>query len=106
MVLVTNVRVEVAPARGFNPKTDAAHPGIDPKQPVFDIRGSFTHYDCRQPASADNPFARTHNCSTFDEPAAQGICFKNTFGDWHCMMRDLRADILHARQYVLPPETN
>ncbi|MBZ5604606.1 MAG: hypothetical protein LAO79_20080 [Acidobacteriia bacterium] len=106
LVLVTKVKIEIAPARSFNPTTDAAHQGIDPKQPVVDIRGSFTHYDCRQASPGDNAFARTHNCSAFDEPAAHGICYRNTFGDWRCRMHDLQADILGARQHVLPPESN
>jgi len=88
LVLVTNVRIEVAPGRGFNYNTDSGHTGIDPKQIVYDIRGSFTHYDCRQSPAGESAFARTHNCSAFDEPAAQGLCFKNTFGDWHCSMHD------------------
>jgi hypothetical protein len=106
LVLVTSVKVEIAPGRPFNLGTDSGHPGIDTKQPVFDIRGNFTHYDCRQPVAGASAFARTHNCSAFDEPAAQGICFKNTFGDWHCSMRDLHADILNARQDLSPPESN
>jgi hypothetical protein len=106
LVLVTNVRIEVAPGRSFNYNTDSGHKGIDPKQTVYDIRGSFTHYDCRQASNGDNAFSRTHNCSAFDEPAAQGLCFKDTFGDWHCVMHDLHADILNARQHLLPPEAN
>jgi hypothetical protein len=106
LVLVTNVRIEVAPGRSFNYNTDSGHAGIDPKQTVYDIRGSFTRYSCRQPATGENAFSRTHNCSAFDEPAAQGLCFKNTFGDWHCAMHDLNADILNPRQHLLPPEGN
>jgi hypothetical protein len=106
LVLVTNVRTEVAPGRSFNYNTDSGHAGIDPKQTVYDIRGSFTRYSCHQPAPGENAFARTHNCSAFDEPAAQGLCFKNTFGDWHCTMHDLNADILNPRQHLLAPEGN
>ena len=106
LALVTNVRVEVAPGRTFNYSTDSGHTGIDPKQVVYDIRGSYTHYQCHQPAARENAFARTHNCSAFDEPAAEGLCFKNTFGDWHCRMHDLHADIINSRQNLLPPEGN
>jgi hypothetical protein len=106
MVLITKVRIEVAPGRSFNYTTDSGHVGIDPKSPVHDIRGSYTRYDCHQPAMAQNAFARTHNCSALDEPAAQGLCFKNTFGDWHCAMHDPHADILNPRQNLLPPEGN
>jgi hypothetical protein len=106
LVLVANVRIEVAPGRSFNYNTDSGHKGIDPKQTVYDVRGSFTHYDCRQASTGDNAFSRTHNCSAFDEPSAQGLCFKDTFGDWHCLMHDLHADILNARQHLLPPEAN
>jgi hypothetical protein len=106
LVLVTNVTVDVAQGRVFNYNTDSGHVGIDPKQTVYDIRGSYTHYDCRQSGMGENAFARTHNCSAFDEPAAQGLCFKNTFGDWHCIMHDLHADIMNPRQHLLPPAGN
>jgi hypothetical protein len=103
LVLVANVKVEIAPRRNFNSQVDSGHAGINPNQPVYDIRGSYTHYDCRQPGARENAFARTHNCSAFEEPAAEGVCFKNTFGDWHCTMYDLHADIMNARQRLLPP---
>jgi hypothetical protein len=106
LTLVTGVKLEVAPSRTFNFTTDSGHPAIDSRQPVHDIRGSFKHYDCREPRSSDNAFARAHNCSAFEERSAQGICYKNTFGDWHCMMRDLNADILHPSENLLPPEGN
>ena len=106
LVLVTNVKIEVAPGRIFNYNTDSGHTGIDPRQIVYDIRGSYTHSDCHRTAAGDSAFARTHNCSAFDEPAAQGLCFKNTFGDWHCSMHDMHADIMNARQHVLPPPGN
>ncbi len=106
MVLVTNVKIEVAQGRKYNAQTDSRHASIDQAQPVFDIRGSYRHYDCYAPGAADNAFARTHNCSAFDELSAQGLCFKNTFGDWHCVMYDLQADILNPRKNQLPPEGN
>lgn len=106
VALVTHVRIEVAPGRGFNYNTDSGHAGIDPKQIVYDIRGSYTHYECRHASAGESGFARTHNCSAFDEPAAQGLCFKNTFGDWHCAMHDMHADIMNPRQHLLPPEGN
>jgi len=106
LVLATNVTIDVAQGRVFNYNTDSGHVGIDPKQAVYDIRGSYTHYDCRQSGTGENAFARTHNCSAFDEPAAQGLCFKNTFGDWHCIMHDLHADIMNPRQHLLPPAGN
>lgn len=106
LVLVTNVKIEVAPGRVFNSQTDSGHAGIEPTQKVYDIRGSYTHYDCRQPSESANAFTRTHNCNAFEEPAAQGLCFKSTFGDWHCVMHDMHADILNPRQYLLPPTGN
>jgi len=106
LALVTNVRLEIASGRSFNAQTDSGRTGVDPKQLIYDIRGSFTHFECRPPARGDNAFSRTHNCSGFEEPAAQGSCYKNTFGDWHCTMLDLHADIVHPRIFLSPPEGN
>jgi hypothetical protein len=102
--LVANVKVEVAAvshaSNNFTREITAAD--IDPSQPVWDIRGSFTNYRCAPLNSliAGNDFARTHNCWVLDQPIATGYCYKNTFGDWHCGLLGKRTD---WQMNVLPP---
>jgi hypothetical protein len=107
--LVANVKVQVAPV--VHPVAQvmilkASVSDIDPNQPVWDIRGSFTQYQCGRPASWDNAFARTHNCTVTEMSTAAGFCYKNTFGDWHCGMTDPAFTNVNTRQHVLPPESN
>jgi hypothetical protein len=106
MILVTNVSVQVAASRAFNWNQDSAHNGIDPSQPVYDIRGSFQEYMCNKPIFADNAFAVTHNCSLYNEPQAQGTCYKTTFGEWHCDMADANGGNTPAARNVMPPAGN
>lgn len=105
LFLVTGVKVQVAaishPAKSFVKEMKAAD--IDPREPVRDIRGTLTQYQCGKVSPALNPFARTHNCVVRDIPAATGYCYKNTFGDWHCAMIGAAAG---TRQHVLPPDGN
>lgn len=102
--LVTNVKVQVAsvshPPNQLIKEITAAR--IDPREPVWDIRGSFTSYRCfaLSTLGAQNDFARTHNCWVIDQPAATGYCYKDTFGDWHC---GLIGSVVDWRTNVLPP---
>jgi len=104
LLLVTNVKVQVAavshPPNQFVQESAAAT--IDPREPVWDLRGSFTSYRCDSLSSlmAGNDFARTHNCWVIEQPVATGYCFKDTFGDWHCGMMGTSTN---WRTNVLPP---
>jgi hypothetical protein len=103
--LVTNVKVQVAsvshPPNELVKAITAAD--IDPREPIWDIRGSFTSYRCYSLGSliASNDFARTHNCWISEQPSAKGYCYKDTFGDWHCGML---GTVPNWRTNVLPPE--
>jgi hypothetical protein len=110
--LVTNARVQVAPA-SHRPDPRASYATApDLNQPAWDIRGSFTEYRCQTPpkviASYDtvSDFARTHNCTATDMPNATGLCYKNNFGDWHCYMRDGVHTLSNTRSNQLPPVGN
>jgi hypothetical protein len=104
LTLVTNVKVQVAsvshPPNLLVQELAAAR--IDPREPIWDIRGSFTGYRCDALSTlvAANDFARTHNCWVRDQPAATGYCFKDTFGDWHC---GLTGNVLDWKPNSLPP---
>jgi hypothetical protein len=84
----------------------------DLNQPAWDIRGSFTEYQCQTPPVAIptydtvTDFARVHNCTAYDRPSATGFCYKSTFGDWHCSMRDGVHEIANPKPYQLPPAGN
>ena len=105
LLLVTNVKVQVAsvshPPNMITREITAAR--IDPREPIWDIRGSFTSYQCTALASliAQNDFARTHNCWVAEQPSATGYCYKDTFADWHCGMIGGAAK---WKTNVLPPQ--
>jgi len=105
-MLISHVKVQVAPAsHPPNQIVMEIHAAdIKPGEPVWDIRGSLTYYACRQAIDGANPFARTHNCTETPMNNATGYCYKNTFGDWHCAMSDIKA--VTTSQNVLPPEGN
>jgi len=87
LYLVADVKIEVAPkARPFNINTDTTGI-IDPSQPIYNVRGSYTFYQCINPAFATpGQFPAGKNCNTSDVTNATGMCYKDTFGDWHCVM--------------------
>ena len=104
--LVTSLRVQVASAPLVrNQLLAVTHPAdLDPNQPVWNIRGSFTQYQCAQFASMTtmNAYSHTHNCTATDLPEAAGLCYKSTFGEWHCVMSDPAHAAIGTRWNVLP----
>jgi hypothetical protein len=81
--LVSDVKVEIGASRPFNMATDS-FTDVDPRKPVFPIRGSFWSYYCG-PLGAING-APGKNCASANETIARGECYNDTFGDWHCVM--------------------
>ncbi|HEY1757120.1 MAG TPA: hypothetical protein VGG72_17225 [Bryobacteraceae bacterium] len=86
LYLVTDVVIQVANPRPFNMGLDAGASAIDKSAQVYDIRGSYTQYQCAAQSTMANAFANSHNCNKYVNTAAQGSCFRDTFGDWHCSM--------------------
>ena len=86
--LLTDVTVQVGAGRPFNMQSDsfgwATTNGIDSSQTVYPIRGSFTTWSCVKLGYFNGVPGK--NCSKSPAPAAKGICFKSSFGEWHCMM--------------------
>lgn len=87
--LLSSLKIEVAPSsRPFNQWTDAA-PDIDPKQPVYTIRGSYIAYICYIPGQG-GAFGQAmgKNCIRMDAGDAPlhaaGFCYRDSFNDWHC----------------------
>jgi hypothetical protein len=81
LYLVSDVNIEVGKGRPFLESTDA-WPNIDPAETVYPIRGSYVVWQC-VPLGAING-EPGQNCSRSAEPHATGICYKDTFRDWHC----------------------
>jgi hypothetical protein len=110
--LVTNVKVQVSPSSHPPNQLVYSVPDIDQREPVWDIRGSFTQYSCNKLATMPgwptgmNAFARAHTCSSVDQPTATGACYKSTFGDWHCSMLDAAHLMTNIQRFVLPPSGN
>ena len=88
--LVSDVTVEVAPPRPFRIDSDtfgfATTNQIDPAQQVYPIRGGFTQWRCEQLGAINGTPGKS--CSRNHQPKAAGLCFKSSFGEWHCTMAD------------------
>jgi hypothetical protein len=87
LYLITDAVVQVGSPRAFNYNQDAAATEIDARQPVYDIRGSYTRYECVLLSEQPNDFAKTHNCLKYPDAAGgYGRCYTDTFGDKRCEM--------------------
>jgi hypothetical protein len=85
LYLVQDVTVQVAPkGRRYNPL--APIPNVDTNHLIFDIRGSLLLYSCNEIYASR--WNAGKNCITYNQPKAQGACWKTTFGDWFCHMTD------------------
>ena len=98
--MVENLKVEVAAkGRPYNPNNDTMSE-IDVEVPVYAIRGSYTRYQCDQSYTAASGTNAGKHCFVFEQPAASGVCFKTTFGDWKCGLADLTN---RKQQANMPP---
>jgi hypothetical protein len=89
LVLLTNVAVQMASPRAFLYQQDSAKNKIDVRAPVVDIRGGYKMYQCGKPtlAVAMGVITTTPStCVSYDQPLAEGACYKDTFGDWNCYL--------------------
>ena len=93
MILMENVRVEVGKGRPFQGGgySDINMHDIDPRFPVYPIRGSYDMYQCSNIAVGDPWKSLSEpgkNCNVYEEHHATGSCYKTSFGDWDCSMND------------------
>jgi hypothetical protein len=87
LYLITDAVVQVGRPRAFIYNQDSAATAIDAKQPVYDIRGSYTQYQCAPLSEKPNAFAKTHNCFKYPAaPGGYGRCYTDTSGDKRCVM--------------------
>jgi hypothetical protein len=102
--LVDSLNVQVGRPRPFLITTDRRD-DIDPSQPVYPIRGSFIEYACiatRWNTGGHSMYAGK-NCSVTRSPEARGICWKTTFADWRCDLRDRVNELKVVRDSAPPP---
>jgi hypothetical protein len=97
--LVQDLSVQVAPkGRPYNPLAPIANIDID--HPIFDIRGSLLLYQCQEIYSDRSNAGK--NCNAYNQPKAQGACWKTTFGDWVCHLTD--STTRDQKSHVAPPQ--
>jgi hypothetical protein len=107
MILMENVRVEIGQGRPFQGgvNSDINMHDVDPRFPIYPIRGSYVWYQCSNIADGD-PWKSIdepgRNCNVYEHPRATGSCFKTTFGDWDCSMTDINAGL--SRKNVAGPK--
>jgi hypothetical protein len=83
--LIQDVKLEMGSSRPFVYYSDAGLAGIDLNAKVYELRGSYTGYFCTLASASLNPPGQ--NCLKSVVPAAQGWCWKTSFGDWKCKMQ-------------------
>lgn len=83
--LFQDVKVEMGAPRPYNGYSDAGLAGIDTNAQVYPLRGSYTGYFCTKWGGTLVPIG--HNCVVSAVPAADGACWKTSFGDWNCKMQ-------------------
>jgi len=103
LYLVSDVNLLVSTPRAFDATEDAAKTGIDPKEPVYDIRASYNNYQCSQIPYSALDYPGTRNCNEFKMSNAAGGCYKNTVGEWHCLMYDFHPGATATATNVRPP---
>lgn len=99
--LFVAARVEVsavAAGRAYNPLEDINVPNIDTTKQVYAIRGSYDRYQCNpltRPGGYDMGagYRKGTNCTLRPQPAATGLCYADTFGDWTCSLVDARSSV-------------
>jgi hypothetical protein len=80
-----NVKLEVSKPHLIS-AAGVVSPDTDLTQPVYDIRGTFDAYSCAP--MGDVLYQPGKNCKHYFAANATGLCYKNTFGDWHCVISD------------------
>jgi len=87
LYLTSDITVQVGAPRSYDPTQDYGVTGIDLTKPVYDIRGSYTRYQCTLLSEEPNDFAKTHNCLKYPATTGgYGRCYTDTFGDKKCIM--------------------
>ena len=107
LYLAGNVKVEVGKGRPFNIVTDS-WPEVDPSQTVYPIRGTYMQWQCKVPEApipgVGNAPLAGKNCFKYETMStAAGVCYKDTFGDWHCKICCAVSSSGSRVEFVPPP---
>jgi sRNA-binding protein len=88
LTLVEEITVQIGKGRPYNPNTEVMDlSGIDTTVPVYPIRGSYKKYICEWAGERWGNVGK--NCNLTDFPHAEGLCYKNEWGNWVCRMTDV-----------------
>jgi hypothetical protein len=82
--LIQDVKLQMGASRKFDNWGDLGLAGIDSTALVYPLRGSYTGYFCRL---ASTVLAGQQACVKSVIPAAEGWCWKTSFGDYKCKMQ-------------------
>lgn len=85
LILVSEVTVQIGQGRSYAQSNLYDATDADVNAQVYPIRGSLKRYIC-SPLPPFGIFPAGQQCSMFPAAVATGVCYKNTFGDWHCSM--------------------
>ena len=85
LILLSEVTVQIGQGRSYNQANLYNVTDADVNAQVYPIRGSLKRYIC-SPLPPAGIWPAGQQCSMFPAAVAEGACYKNTFGDWHCTM--------------------
>ena len=80
-----NVKLQVSKPHPLN-GAGVVDPKMDLTQPVYDLRGTFDGYSCVP--LGDILGQPGNNCKHYFAANATGVCYKDTFGEWNCIISD------------------
>ena len=68
---------------------DSRLESIDPKASLLPIRGTMVQYESGAISQIVGNTGK--NCTRSEQPLAEGVCWKTSFGDWRCYMSDAKS---------------
>ena len=102
--LVSDVNVEVGAPRAYVHGQDSLLNDVDVRQLIYAIRGSYTLYSCISYRNLVSSVPPSTNCMRTSWANAQGRCWKNSFGEWHCLFPGTQVST--GLQWAAPPPPN
>ena len=82
--LIQDVKLQIGKPRPFAMWTDGGLLNVDATATVYPLQGSYTGYFCRL---ISNMAPAGQSCLRSAVPAAQGWCWKTSFGEYKCKMQ-------------------